>query len=131
MFLARGFIWKGRRYPMTAVLPVEVEVCGKPQGHGYAHMVVDTPNPFFPAGTELYGHEFHYSRILPDGDLPPTACTLKRGTGSYRGRDGIISNNVWASYVHLHAAATPQWASGLLAAARRHNCHRQGSSRVA
>jgi len=32
---------------------MEVEVCGKPQGHGYAHMVVDTPNPIFPVGTEL------------------------------------------------------------------------------
>ena len=57
---------------------------------------------------------------LPEGHLPLTACAVRRGAGSYPGRDGIILNNVWASYAHLHALATPQWAVGLLAAARRY-----------
>jgi cobyrinic acid a,c-diamide synthase len=120
MLLARALTWRGRRYPMTGVLPVAVEVCDAWQGHGYMRMVVDTPNPFFPVGIELRGHEFHYSHILPEGQMPPTACAVMRGTGSYPGRDGVILNNVWASYAHLHAVATPQWAVGLLAAARRH-----------
>jgi cobyrinic acid a,c-diamide synthase len=127
MLLARAMTWRGRRYATAGVLPIEVEVCDTPQGHGYAHMMVDTPNPFFLPGTELRGHEFHYSRIIPEGDPPSTACSVKRGVGSYRGRDGIISNNVWASYVHLHALATPQWAAGLLGAARRHSCGARAS----
>jgi cobyrinic acid a,c-diamide synthase len=128
MLLARAMTWRGRRYPMTGVLHIEVEVCDTPQGHGYMHMVVDTPNPFFPLGLDVRGHEFHYSRILPDGDPPPTACCVTRGAGSYPGREGIISKNVWASYAHVHALATPQWAAGLLAAARRHACRAHGSS---
>jgi cobyrinic acid a,c-diamide synthase len=120
MLLARAITWRGRRYGMSGVLPIAVEVCDAWQGHGYMHMVVDTPNPFFPVGLDLHGHEFHYSRILPEGDLPLTACAVRRGTGSFPGRDGIILNNVWASYAHLHAAATPQWAVGLLGAARRY-----------
>jgi cobyrinic acid a,c-diamide synthase len=120
MLLAQAMTWRGRRYPTTGVLPIEVEVCDTPQGHGYVHMVVDTPNPFFSTGTDLRGHEFHYSRILPEGKLPSTACSVKRGVGSYRGREGIILKNVWASYVHLHALATPQWAAGFLGAARRY-----------
>lgn len=120
MLLARALTWRGQRYPMTGVLPIAVEVCDAWQGHGYMRMVVDTPNPLFPVGLELRGHEFHYSRILPEGDIPPTACSVTRGTGSYPGRDGITLKNVWASYAHLHALATPQWAVGLLAAARRY-----------
>jgi cobyrinic acid a,c-diamide synthase len=120
MLLARAITWRGQRYPMTGVLPIAVEVRDTHQGHGYMHLVVDTPNPFFPVGLELRGHEFHYSRIVPEGDIPPTACAVTRGTGSYPGRDGIILKNVWASYAHLHALATPQWAAGLLAAAHRY-----------
>jgi cobyrinic acid a,c-diamide synthase len=131
MLLARAMTWRGQRYPMTGVLPIAVEVCDAWQGHGYMDLVVDTPNPFFPVGLDLRGHEFHYSRILPEGDLPLTACAVKRGTGSFPGRDGIILNNVWASYAHLHALATPEWAAGLLAAARRYAgiTGRRGSAR--
>ena len=34
------------------------------------------------------------------------------------GRDAIVTSNVWASYTHVHAQATPEWAEGLLGAAR-------------
>jgi cobyrinic acid a,c-diamide synthase len=127
MVLARAITWRGQRYPMTGVLPITVEMCDKWQGHGYTHMVVDTPNPFFPLGLELRGHEFHYSRILADGDPPRTACAVTRGAGSYPGREGVIFKNVWASYAHLHARATPEWAAGLLGAARRYAARRHAS----
>jgi cobyrinic acid a,c-diamide synthase len=118
MFLSRAVSWQGQRYPMAGVLPFEVEVCGSPQGHGYIELLVDRPNPFFPEGTRLNGHEFHYSRILLDGEPPPTACAVLRGSGCCGGRDAVLSANVWASYAHLHALATPEWAAGLLHAAR-------------
>ncbi len=120
MLLARAISWEGRSFPMAGVLPFDVEVCSAPQGHGYARLVVDGPNPFFPEGTSLKGHEFHYSRILLGGNAPPTACSVVRGTGCFHQRDGVVIENVMASYVHLHAAATPEWAHGLLDAARRH-----------
>ena len=119
MLLARSILWRGRRHPMAGALPLDVEVCAKPQGHGYSELLVDTPNAFFPLGTILRGHEFHYSRILPAGDLPATACAVRRGTGCFEGRDGILAGNVWASYTHLHALATPEWEQGMLRAARR------------
>ncbi len=120
MLLARSILWKGRRHPMAGVLPFDVEVCAAPQGHGYACLTVDGPNPFFPEGTILKGHEFHYSKVLLDGAQPPTAFAVTRGAGCFSGRDGVIVGNVLASYVHLHAAATPEWARGVLEAARGH-----------
>jgi len=119
MLLARAILWQGRRHLMAGVLPFEVEVCAKPQGHGYTELCVDTENAFFPRGAILRGHEFHYSAILPPTVLPRTACEVRRGVGCGGGRDGVVVGNIWASYTHLHALATPEWAAGLLHAARR------------
>ena len=32
------------------------------------------------------------------------------------GRDGIVKDSVWASYLHLHALGTPEWAKGFFGA---------------
>jgi len=118
MLLARRLRHGDRVSVMAGVLPCDVEVCPTPQGHGYAEIVVDVANPFFPVGVSLRGHEFHYSRIVDSGRVPATACWVRRGVGSLRGRDAIVRHNVWAAYTHLHARATPEWATGLLGAAR-------------
>jgi cobyrinic acid a,c-diamide synthase len=127
MLLSRAIHWKGQRFPMAGVLPFEVEIRSTPQGHGYVEMVVDTLNPFYPLGTRIRGHEFHYSRVIPTTDLPLTACAVERGTGSYQKRDAVLMLNVWASYTHVHAMGTPTWAGGLVAQARRFATGEPGS----
>lgn len=119
MLLSRAIRWRGERHQMAGILPFEVEVCEKPQGHGYCRLEVDTPNPFYPLRTAISGHEFHYSRIVPQDPPAPTAAAVTRGSGSYPGRDGVLAYQVWASYTHVHALGAPEWASGLLDAARR------------
>jgi cobyrinic acid a,c-diamide synthase len=119
MLLSRAIHWQGCKDPMAGVLPFEVEVCTAPQGHGYTELMVDRSNPFFPTGLRLRGHEFHYSRILLEGPAPPTACSVVRGSGCYERRDGIVAGNVWASYTHLHALSAPEWAAGVINAARQ------------
>jgi len=109
--------WKNEHYEMAGVLPVDVEVFATPQGHGYCELNVDTPNPFLPLGASLRGHEFHYSRIVNDPGKLETACATTRGVGCGSGRDFIVSGNVMAGYTHLHAAASPEWAEGILRAA--------------
>jgi cobyrinic acid a,c-diamide synthase len=120
MLLSRAIWWQGRRYPMACVLPFEVEMHARPQGHGYVQMVVDQPNPFFDEGTAIKGHEFHYSSVRAEAGSVPTAAALSRGTGALAGRDAFLVNQTWASYTHVHASATPQWAHGVVAAARRY-----------
>jgi cobyrinic acid a,c-diamide synthase len=118
MLLSRALTWRGSKYEMAGVLGFDVEVCDAPQGHGYAELVVDTANPFFPIGTRLRGHEFHYSRMVLDDGTPSTACAVDRGMGCLAGRDAVVTANVWAAYTHLHALGTPQWARAILSAAR-------------
>lgn len=122
ILLARSVTWNGARFAMAGVLAADVEVCKKPQGHGYAELKVDMPNPFFAPGTLLRGHEFHYSRVTSDSHLP-TACAVLRGAGCSAGRDGLLGHNVLASYTHLHATGTPAWGRGMITAARIYSRH--------
>jgi cobyrinic acid a,c-diamide synthase len=118
MLLSRSIHIDGRSHRMSGVLEFDVEMHAKPQGHGYVELTVDAPNPFFPVGLRLHGHEFHYSRIVGEAGPLRTACAVRRGSGCYASRDAVIAGNVWAAYTHLHALGTPEWAEGVVAAAR-------------
>jgi cobyrinic acid a,c-diamide synthase len=118
MYLARGLVSKGQRHAMVGALPVEIEQTARPQGHGYVEACVDGKNPFFPLGTRLRGHEFHYSRLFDAKSAPPTALALAPGTGLGCGRDGIVQGRVFAGYLHVFAPGVPEWAKALVRLAR-------------
>ena len=119
MFLARELV-TGRRRPPDGRRPGPGGGADAPglTGHGYAEGTVERANPFFATGACLRGHEFHYSRPRSGASRSATVVGLGRGTGIGDGRDGIVSRRVWASYLHLHALGTPEWAPGLVGLAR-------------
>lgn len=108
----------GKEYPLAGVLPLKLKMERKPQGHGYSRVRVDRENPFFPLGTILKGHEFHYTCVISGREKVDTVYAVERGSGSFDHRDGIVYKNVLASYVHLHALGTPEWAKYFVAAAK-------------
>jgi cobyrinic acid a,c-diamide synthase len=120
MYLAREIRVGDIAHPMSGVLDLAIEQTGRPQGHGYETVFIDRDNPFYPVGTELRGHEFHYSKIVSGGDLADTVGAVTRGSGTGNARDGIVVGRVWASYLHVHASASPYWATGFLAQASSH-----------
>ena len=118
MYLSRALLADGETHPMVGALPVVVEQFERPQGHGYVQARVDGANPFLAEGTELCGHEFHYSRLREeDGGRLPTVLELSRGVGVGGGRDGLRVGSAIATYTHLHALGAPEWAGGLVGAA--------------
>jgi cobyrinic acid a,c-diamide synthase len=119
MYLASTLTVKGRRHPMVGALPIEVEQTTRPQGHGYVDATVDGENLFFPTGTRLRGHEFHYSKVVNPTATVTTVLSLGRGVGVGAGRDGIVSGCVFASYLHVLAPGAPDWAPALLRAAEK------------
>ena len=121
MYLGEHLIVQEQSHPMVGALPFSVLLEKKPQGHGYTVLEVDRPNPYFPAGTKLLGHEFHYSRII-ESDLERLNLVfrLERGHGITGHRDGICYKNVLATYSHTHALATPVWAQALVDQARKY-----------
>ena len=115
MYLGKELIVEEKAFPMAGIFPLRFGIDGSPQGHGYTILEVDTPNPYFPTGEILHGHEFHYSHI-PDWE--EGTCTLvfkmRRGRGIHGGRDGLLYKNCLATYSHVHASGAKGWARALL-----------------
>jgi cobyrinic acid a,c-diamide synthase len=103
---------------MVGIIPADVSISERPQGHGYVVAEVVSENPFLPGGAIVRGHEFHHSKISPAKGLN-FAYRMKRGHGIDNKKDGIVYKNLFASYVHLHALGTPEWAEGFVTLASK------------
>jgi cobyrinic acid a,c-diamide synthase len=115
MYLGEELVLDKTSYPMAGVLPVVFGFSKKPQGHGYTIAVVTESNPYFEVGTELKGHEFHYSKVLEwRGAEKDLVFRMKRGLGFFDHQDGVRYKNVLATYTHLHALGSPSWAEAVV-----------------
>jgi cobyrinic acid a,c-diamide synthase len=115
MYLGQELILEGKAYPMTGILPLVFDFYKRPQGHGYTIVKVEGQNPYFPIGTEIKGHEFHYSRVKNwSGEDKDLVFRMQRGVGIEKDKDGILYKNVLATYTHIHALGTPAWAAALV-----------------
>ncbi len=115
MYLGEKLVLEGKSYPMAGILPVAFDFYKKPQGHGYTIVTVEGENPYYDVGTEIRGHEFHYSRVSNwSGGENDLVFRMKRGVGVDKDRDGIVYKNVLATYTHVHALGTPGWAGALI-----------------
>ena len=119
MYLGERLQLKDGQFEMAGVLPVVFGFSRRPQGHGYTIVHVERENPYFPVGTRLLGHEFHYSYVRQwNGCAEKLAFSMERGAGFIEGKDGVCINNVLATYTHIHALGTPAWAAALVNNAR-------------
>lgn len=116
MFLGDAIVLESGSYPMVGIFPLSFEMKKKPQAHGYTVVEVERQNPFYPVGTILQGHEFHYSAVTEMSDKKGVymALKVKRGNGIKDKTDGICYKNVFASYTHVHALGVEEWAVGLI-----------------
>jgi len=121
MFLGDALVVNGEKYPMAGVFPLMFEMRTRPQAHGYTVVEVEQQNPFYPVGTIMHGHEFHYSAVLnpPGDDMLPTAFRMRRGNGIGGGVDGLLYKNVFATYTHLHAYGAPDWVEAMVRLAKK------------
>jgi cobyrinic acid a,c-diamide synthase len=117
IYLSKSLKWKNRVYHMADLFDIDLEMNQKPVGHGYTEAEVDRTNPYYEMGANIKGHEFHYSGPTAEID-PESACMkIKTGTGLDGNRDGILFRNCFASYTHIHAGGSNEWASSFVAVA--------------
>ena len=106
-----GLLWLARSldgHALAGALPAEARMTDR-LTLGYRRARVRTPSPLGPAGTDLRGHEFHYSVLEPaGGDMDWSG---RAGSG----RCGFARPTLLASYVHLHLGATPEMAERFVA----------------
>jgi cobyrinic acid a,c-diamide synthase len=105
MWLGRSITTQdGRSYPMTGLLDAECVMEKRFVALNYVVGKV-TGDSLFPIGMNFRGHEFHYSRTIPDADVR-YAFTLTRGDGISEHRDGIQAGSVLGGYTHMYFDAT-------------------------
>ncbi len=121
IYLGESMVLGDEVFPLVGLFPVRFGLMKKPQAHGYTVLKVEGENPYYPAGAEIKGHEFRYSRVEEwDGEAGQLALRMERGVGFVGGRDGLVFKNVLALYTHIHALGTTSWAPALVARAREH-----------
>jgi cobyrinic acid a,c-diamide synthase len=115
MYLGERLLLNDDTFAMVGIFPLVFDLHKRPQGHGYTIVSVDHENPFFEVGTEIRGHEFHYSKVIEyRGSMDLLAFQVKRGAGLINGRDGICHKKVLATYTHIHSLGTPLWARSMV-----------------
>lgn len=110
MYLGRSIRCDARSYEMVGVLPFDVQMEKKPQGHGYTILRSTGESPWFTEGETVKGHEFHNSRVVNLSPLVRFAFKVERGNGIEGQHDGISYKRILAAYNHVHALGSPRWA---------------------
>ena len=100
MYLSAA-ISSGRSYRMCGVLPAASEMTGKVQALGYINGTTNGTWTCIPEVLPIHGHEFHYSRVLPDRDAR-YAILLRRGKGIDGNRDGLVQGSAIGTYAHAY-----------------------------
>jgi cobyrinic acid a,c-diamide synthase len=105
MYLGKYLEVEGKTYKMAGVLDAGSRMVGRLQALGYTSAKVISNNPLSSKGQIMRGHEFHYSVTECEHDVR-FAYEMQRGKGIQDGKDGLITYNTLASYMHSHPGST-------------------------
>jgi cobyrinic acid a,c-diamide synthase len=121
MYLCRSLRWQDKQYEMAGVIPADCVMHPRPQGRGYVRLRETAAMPWAgprPAG-EIAAHEFHYSALENISGPLAFAYDVVRGTGVDGEHDGIVINNLLASYTHMRDTGQHHWARRFVDFVRR------------
>lgn len=109
MYLSRSI----NNHRMCDVFGYDSVMTRKPQALSYVISRASTNNIIANKDDIIKGHEFHYSKINLHDDAPKFAFEILRGRGILNQKDGLMSKNTVASYIHTHTAAFSSFAANL------------------
>ena len=130
MYLARSLSWRGDTRRMVGAIPGDVVMHERPVGRGYVRLAPTEAHPWGDRGEEqleIPAHEFHYSSIEGLAADTRFAYRMARGFGVDGKSDGIVVNNLLASYSHLRSSGSCDWAARFVAFVRRRNEQRNAA----
>ena len=94
---------------MVNNFPYESYMCQKVQGLSYVIAKSLEDNLISDEGEIFRGHEFHYTKIDLKGKKANFAFDILRGRGIANNKDGLISNNSLANFIHIHPCSCPNF----------------------
>lgn len=109
MYLAREITdFDGMTYSMAGLVPASCRMQKKLVGMGYVEATSLSNSIISEADSVLRGHEFHYSHMEPDDKKNFQYAYNLRGS-RYQNDfpEGYASDNILASYIHLHFLSMP------------------------
>lgn len=113
MYLGGSIITDKEEYEMVGFLPISTEMQSKHVGMGYTKNLALKDNLLCKKGETIVGHEFHHSNVIFKGKVDYAFKTL-RGRGVDGEHDGILKENVLASYMHVHPLGYSNMTTNLL-----------------
>ena len=112
MYLAEALTdFDGRRHAMAGLIPCRVAMTERRTALGYVRLRAQRDTLLCPAGRELRGHEFHWSRLASGNEHATAYRVLEPAPRA----EGFAAGNLLASYVHLHFGADPDLARRFVA----------------
>lgn len=116
MYLAKTVIDRNSEsWPMVGLLPFSTRMLDRCKRLGYAATTLLEESLFGSPGTQLRGHEFHYSEIVEPFDLGPWTqpYMLRDSRGGGERAGGFRKGNILTSYVHQHFQSNPEAAEAM------------------
>ncbi|MCB1755977.1 MAG: cobyrinic acid a,c-diamide synthase, partial [Gammaproteobacteria bacterium] len=118
MVLCDSITWQNQKFHMASVIHADCTVHKKPQGRGYVKLQAGV-NALWPDSTHqqnkiIKAHEFHYSKLDALPANAEFAYRVNRGTGIDGEHDGLIVNNLLASYTHIRHTNENPWVRNFL-----------------
>ena len=105
MYLVRNIVdFQGKSFPMCGIFNCAAVMSNKRQALGYIEIEVRKDNILSRKGDKIRAHTFHWSYLKDlSKDIRFTYKVTKGKDRVYE--DGLIKENVLASYAHLHFAS--------------------------
>jgi cobyrinic acid a,c-diamide synthase len=122
MYLSQGIeSLERKRFEMAGLIPWWTRMLPRRKSLGYAEVTLTKDSLFGKVGTQLRGHEFHYSELV--GDLSQcadwrTAYLVNHRRSETPLVEGFQRGRILASYVHTHFASKPDAVNHFVAACR-------------
>lgn len=110
MYLVEKLInFKKKSFPMVGIFPGSVDMAGKLRALGYVNVEIIKDNILSKKGQKNKAHMFHWSYLDRIPETTQFAYRIKKGKDKIF-HDGLVNENVLASYTHLHFASNISFA---------------------
>ncbi|MDQ0203674.1 cobyrinate a,c-diamide synthase [Pectinatus haikarae] len=125
MYLMKEIVdFDGNIWAMADIIPARAVMQRKLQTVGYVTAQAQRDNILMPAGSSLQGHEFHFSVQENTDEDFPWAFVFTKNRNNARYKSGYATENILASYLHMHFLGVPSAAERFIDMADRYRQNR-------